>query len=153
MTVVHGYYMTVDIWKSYILAVMNTTELVVEIRPEKIQACKKFEPMTSTILVQHSTNWTNKPAGSWLVSLIFYLELKWYDLMKGNNERCNLFWITLSNIHQHMLLLHLHKWLAETRKTNKLISAFRFSNSQVSQLPFHKPNQWCLCAFSCQSVA
>ena len=47
MTVVQGYYMTVDIWKSYmctageeinieaILTVMNTTELVVEIRPEK----------------------------------------------------------------------------------------------------------------------
>ena len=47
MTVVQGYYMTVDIWKSYmctageeinievILTVMNTTELVVELRPEK----------------------------------------------------------------------------------------------------------------------
>ena len=37
---------------------MNTTELVVEIRPEKkkILAHMGFEPMTSTILVQHSTN-------------------------------------------------------------------------------------------------
>ena len=37
-----------------ILAVMNTNELVVEIRPEKILACTGFEPMTFVILVQHS---------------------------------------------------------------------------------------------------
>ena len=39
-----------------ILAAMNTTELVVKIRPEKIQAHTEFEPMTSVILVQCSTN-------------------------------------------------------------------------------------------------
>ena len=39
-----------------ILAVMNTTELVVEIKTEKkIQARTGFEPMTSAILVQRST--------------------------------------------------------------------------------------------------
>ena len=31
----------------------------------KIQACTRFEPMTSTILVQCSTNWADKPTGSW----------------------------------------------------------------------------------------
>ena len=35
---------------------MSTTELVVEIRPEKIRACTGFEPMTSAIPVQRSTN-------------------------------------------------------------------------------------------------
>ena len=36
---------------------MNTTELVVEIRPEKkIQARRGFEPMTFAILVQRSIN-------------------------------------------------------------------------------------------------
>ena len=44
---------------------MSTTELVVEIRPEKIRACTGFEPMTSAIPVQRSTNWANKPTGSW----------------------------------------------------------------------------------------
>ena len=39
-----------------ILAAMNTTELVVKIRPEKIQAHMEFEPMTSVIPVQCSTN-------------------------------------------------------------------------------------------------
>ena len=48
-----------------ILAVLNTTELIVEIRPEKIQARTGLEPITSTILVQRSTNWANKPSGSW----------------------------------------------------------------------------------------
>ena len=46
-----------------ILPVMNTTELVVEIRPEKIQVHTGFEPMTS--LVQCSKNLANKPTGSW----------------------------------------------------------------------------------------
>ena len=40
-----------------ILAVMNTTELVVEIRPEKkIRSRTQFEPMPSAILMQRSTN-------------------------------------------------------------------------------------------------
>ena len=37
-----------------ILAAMNTTEVVVEIRPEKIQASMGFEPMASAIPVQRS---------------------------------------------------------------------------------------------------
>ena len=44
---------------------MNTTDLAVEMRPEKIQARTGVEPMTSTIAVQRSTNWANKPSGSW----------------------------------------------------------------------------------------
>ena len=43
------------------LAVVNTTGLIVEIRPEKIQARTGFEPMTSAIPVQRS----NKPTVSW----------------------------------------------------------------------------------------
>ena len=35
---------------------MNTTELVVEIRPEKNSGRTGFEPMTSAIPVQCSTN-------------------------------------------------------------------------------------------------
>ena len=46
---------------------MNTTKQVVEIRPggkkKKIQARMGFEPMTSAIPVQCSTNWANKPTG------------------------------------------------------------------------------------------
>ena len=38
-----------------ILIAMNTTELVIKIRPE-IQAHMEFESMTSVILVQCSTN-------------------------------------------------------------------------------------------------
>ena len=36
---------------------MNTTSAVVKIKPGKIQAFKGFEPMSSAILVQRSTNW------------------------------------------------------------------------------------------------
>ena len=67
---------TVNIRKSYIwiadkdvnmkaiFAVMNTTLAVVKIRLEKIQACTGYEPMTSTFLMQCSTNQANKPTGS-----------------------------------------------------------------------------------------
>ena len=39
-----------------ILAVMNTNELVVEMRPDKIQVRTGFKPMTSAIPLQRSTN-------------------------------------------------------------------------------------------------
>ena len=32
---------------------------------KKIQVCTGFEPVTSAIPVQRSTNWANKPTGSW----------------------------------------------------------------------------------------
>ena len=72
--------MVKDIWKSYI---WNTDKDVNESEPrtnvhysgssenkawKKIQACTGFEPMTSAIPVQRSTNWANKPTGSWLWS-------------------------------------------------------------------------------------
>ena len=41
---------------------MNTTELVIEIRPEKNFLTRTvFEPTTSAIPMQRSTNWANKP--------------------------------------------------------------------------------------------
>ena len=44
---------------------MNTTKLVLEIRPEKIQARAGFEPMTFAMPAQRSTNnWANRPTGS-----------------------------------------------------------------------------------------
>ena len=41
---------------------MNTTELVAE---KKIQVRTRFEPITSAISEQRSTNWAYKPTGSW----------------------------------------------------------------------------------------
>ena len=46
-------------------SVMNTSEVVVKIGPEKIQACMGFEPMTSVIVVQCTTNWADKSTGTW----------------------------------------------------------------------------------------
>ena len=40
-------------------------EIKSEIRPENTQAWTGFEAMTSAIPVQYSTNWANKPTGSW----------------------------------------------------------------------------------------
>ena len=50
------------------LAVINTTSAVVKIRPgkkKKKQARTRSEPITFAIPVQRSTNWANKPVGSW----------------------------------------------------------------------------------------
>ena len=58
-------------------AVMNTTELVVEMRPDEIQARTGLKPMTSAIPLQRSTNWANKPTGSW--SLCWFQINPWSD--------------------------------------------------------------------------
>ena len=42
-------------WRK-IIAVKYTTYAVAKTKPEKIQACMGFEPLTSAILVQRSTN-------------------------------------------------------------------------------------------------
>ena len=57
-------------------SVMNTSEVVVKIRPEKIQACMGFEPMTSVIVVQCTSQlgaghyvgskWTCEMMNKWL---------------------------------------------------------------------------------------
>ena len=40
------------------------------------KVCTGFEPMSSVILVQHSTSWVNKPTGSW--SLCWFQINLWY---------------------------------------------------------------------------
>ena len=46
-----------------IITVIEATFADAKRKPEKIQACVEFEPLTSAILVQHSTNCANKPTG------------------------------------------------------------------------------------------
>ena len=53
---------------------MNTTWAVVKIRPEKIQACTGFEPMTFAIPVQRSTNWLSYIHGRLFTTSQVYLE-------------------------------------------------------------------------------
>ena len=43
---------------------------------KKFQACTGFESMTSTIPVQCSTNWANKPTGSW--------SLCWFQIKRNH---------------------------------------------------------------------
>ena len=88
--VTHVPLMILDIWNSdirtavkkriqEILVAKNTTELVIENRtwkkfrpvwdlnPWPLRYRMGFEPMTSAIPVQRSTNWTNKPTRSWSI--------------------------------------------------------------------------------------
>ena len=50
---------------------------------KKIQACMGFEPMTSAIPVQCSTNWANKLTGSW--SLCWFQINPWSDEWTAKN--------------------------------------------------------------------
>ena len=69
-----------NIWKSYIWTAdkdvsesdprsnvhyLGSSENKAWKKKKKFQACTGFEPMTSAIPVQRSTNWANKPTGSW----------------------------------------------------------------------------------------
>ena len=59
---------------------------MVKIRPEKNSGPTEFEPKTSAKLVQRSTNWANKPTGSWSLFWFYINRLsggelsKWYGL-------------------------------------------------------------------------
>ena len=46
---------------------------------KKIQAWTGFEPMTSAIPVQCSTNWAIKPTGSWSLCEFVMYPLRWWD--------------------------------------------------------------------------
>ena len=65
----------IKIW--LIIAVMHTTQTVVKLSLKKIQAWTGFEPMTSAIPVQCSTNWTTKPTDSWPLCNIEYTRRSW----------------------------------------------------------------------------
>ena len=62
---------------------MNTTELVVEVRPEKNQARTGLEPMTFAIPMQRSTNWANKPTGNWSS---FWVQINHLILTQHNDQ-------------------------------------------------------------------
>ena len=65
---------------------------------KKIQAWTGFEPMTSAIPVQRSTNWAIKPTGSWSFSEFFI-----YPLGIGHRKKI---WVLMSQA----LALHQSVW-------------------------------------------
>ena len=85
----YAYWTAKNIWKSYIWTAnkdMNESDPHSNVDYlsstenkawKKIQACTGFEPMTSAIPVQRSTNWANKPTGSW--SLCWFQINPWSD--------------------------------------------------------------------------
>ena len=67
-------------WKKIITA-MDATFAVAKRKPEKIQACTRFQPLTTAIPMQRSTNWANKQTGSrsmnWFVKLLTEYQRRW----------------------------------------------------------------------------
>ena len=59
-----------------------------KIRPEKNQTCMGVKPRTSAISVQCSTNWANKPTGSW--SFCWFVINLWGDEWMAVNIRKSL---------------------------------------------------------------
>ena len=80
------------IWKK-IIAVIDATFAVAKRRPEKMYACTGFEPLTSAILVQRSSNQLSLQA-NWeqVAELVHYNPVKgwwWsYEYMKIIYESC-----------------------------------------------------------------
>ena len=66
------------IWKKKIIAVIEATFAVGKRKPEKIQVCKGFEPLTCAIPVQRFTNLTNKPTGSKSLKWFVITREKWW---------------------------------------------------------------------------
>ena len=51
---------------------------------KNFKAWTGFEPMTSVISMQCSTNWANKPTGSW--SLCWHAKNQWGDITQTRDE-------------------------------------------------------------------
>ena len=99
----------INIWKSYLgtegwrikwkktIAVNRCNFCSSKGKPKKIQACTGFEPLTSVILVQCSTNWANNPTGC-RSELVCYT-CKPLDGWQWNNENIKI----IFSIHKHQL--------------------------------------------------
>ena len=72
-----------------IIAVIDATFLVAKRKSEKIQACTGFEPLTSAIPMQRSTNGANETIGS--------RSLNWFVLNLVN-------WLVL-NLERNMMII------------------------------------------------
>ena len=70
-------------WMGYARAWLKTlSSLLKQLRKESlknIQAWTRFEPMTSAIPVQCSTNWAIKQTGSWSLCEFVIYPLRWWD--------------------------------------------------------------------------
>ena len=85
---------------------------------KKIQACAGFELMTSVIPVQRSTNWTNKPTGSWLLS--------WFQINPWSDE------LMTVNIRKS------YKWTAEKEMSHK---SLWYEITKEKRKTFHQPGR------------
>ena len=87
-----------------IIAVIDATFLVAKRKSEKIQACTGFEPLTSAIPMQLSTNGANKPIGS--------TSLNWFVVNLVN-------WLVLNLV--NWFVLNLVNWLVLNLERNIMI--------------------------------
>ena len=79
-----------------IFTVIDATFADAKRKPEKIQAYAEFEPLTFAILVQHSTNWANKPTGSgslnWFIINPWEDDDKWKSYMRWELQGEEFLW-------------------------------------------------------------
>ena len=74
---------TLIIWKK-IITVIDATFAVAKRKPEKIQACTRFKPLTSAILEQWSTNRAKKPTGNRSLNWIVVINQLVLQFCSGN---------------------------------------------------------------------
>ena len=116
-----------------IFAIANTAWAVVKMRPEKkVQVSTGFEPMTSAIPAHCSTNWANKPTGSW--SLCWYQINSYFHYCSGIVHYC------LSIVHSCKDLNHIHVFICSSYIWLSYIHSRLNSSWLLISLP-----QWFFC--------
>ena len=86
---------------------------------KKIQACTGFEPMTSAIPVQHSTNWANKLTGSW--SLCWFQINPWSDEWTAKNIWKSYIWTVDKHVNESDPRCNVH-YLSSSERPKKIYS-------------------------------
>ena len=101
---------------------------------KKIQAWTGFEPMTSAIPVQCSTNWAIKPTGSWSLC-----EFVIYPLRRWDESENSYIWTAEGRINKWMIIAgncsHDHRFLLQMK--HKATDFKRWSNvSWINWRPY-----------------
>ena len=107
---------------------------------KKIQACMGFEPMTSAISVQHSTNLANKPTGSW--SLCWFQINPWSDEGMAKNIRKSYIWTVDKDVNESDPCSNAHYLSRSENKTWKKIQACMGFEPMTSVISVQHSTNW-----------
>ena len=117
---------------------------------KKIQARTGFEPMTSAIPVQRSTNWAIKPTGSWSLCEFVIYPLRWWDESKyKRSDGCHFEYSTTSTIPCKCVTLHIVTMRNLTLVREALNNKINYKITLLSFTEAYVQEVWCTFRFIC----